>query len=452
MHAVTGQVRPPSYVTMSGTNARRRGSLSALMIDALIFLAGLLKFVQLPIVGTLYLTEVLLALLLVLFLPSRGRLLKARLPGTFILLLTAWLLAQIVTDVIRGTTFQDYSRGWGMIAFALINFCALYLTMAEKPKRVVLFVAGLAGGQIAGYFVAPGEYALAYPWKFGYGMGINWILVLLAVGLMTRLQARRTAGLVLLGIAAVNIAFDFRSAAGTAFLAACVLFAQQRHRTGHTRKRLPRWRYLMLGMIGLLGAGAILQIYEYSVQKGWAGENARAKYERQTGGDFGLLLSGRGEILASSIAVIDSPLVGHGSWAKDCKYTSLYTEIRERAGHNVGQEKDISLITAHSHLVGRWVQGGPVGAIVWLWVLRIAARGLMTLDAARHRYSPLIAFFAIALIWDVLFSPFNGFTRFMTPFYIVVIMISITSSPKPALPKQMVLDRSSSRAMPGTAS
>lgn len=452
MHSTTALAVGYPRMTARGTGHHRRGSVSTLLIDGLIFLAGLLKFVQIPIVGTLYLTEILLALVLVLLLPSRGRLLKARLPRTFVLLLAVWLFAQVATDIIRGTTFQDYARGWAMIGFALINFCALYLAMAGKPKRMVLFLAGLAGGQIAGYFLAPGEYALDYPWKFGYGMGINWILVLLAVGLMTRRQTRRGAGLVLLIVAAVNIVFDFRSAGGSAFLAACILFAQQRRRTGHTRRRTPLWRYLMLGAVGLIGAGAIVQLYEYSVQNGWAGESARAKYEMQTGGDFNLLLSGRSEILISSIAVMDSPLIGHGSWAKDCKYASLYTEIREKAGYHAEQWNDQCLIPAHSHLMGSWVQAGVVGTIVWLWVLLIAARGLMALDAVRNKYSPLIAFFAIALIWDVLFSPFYGFTRFMTPFYIVVMMISISFSPRPARPKRMALERISSRVMPGSAS
>ena len=81
------------------------------------------------------------------------------------------------------SAFHDYARGWAMIGFALINFCSLYLLLAGKPKRLVLFAAGAALGQIAGYFIAPNDYALEYPWKFGYGTGVSWLLVLLAVGL-----------------------------------------------------------------------------------------------------------------------------------------------------------------------------------------------------------------------------------------------------------------------------
>ena len=58
-------------------------------------------------------------------------------------------------------------------------------------------------------------------------------------------------------------------------------------------------------------------------------------------GEYGLLLGGRSEFLVSSLAVLESPVIGHGSWAKDCRYASLYVELKREAGYYPwGGERD----------------------------------------------------------------------------------------------------------------
>jgi hypothetical protein len=392
------------------------------VLDILAFAAPLFRFVHIPVVGTLYLTEVLLATALFLQLFRSGRRLAAALPRTFILLLVTWFFAQVATDLVRGSPFNDYARGWAMIGFALINFSALYLLLANRPKRIMLFALGLAGGQIIEYFVTPGVHALAYPWKFGYGMGVNWLLILLAVGL-ARDQRKWIAPAVVLAItAALNIYLDFRSAGGVAFLSACFLAARHLRGARRTSRRLRPSHLMVLGTATLLGTFGSFKLYEHAAEAGWLGESARQKYEMQSGGEYGLLIGGRAEILVSSLAVMDSPFMGHGSWAKDCRYSSAYLDLKRKAGYFPGEEQEACLIPAHSHLMGSWVQAGVVGAIVWSWVLWLSARALLNLYAMPNRLAPLIAFSAFSLVWDVLFSPFAGFTRFVTPFYIAVLM------------------------------
>lgn len=398
------------------------------VLDVLAFAAPLFRFVHIEVVGTLYLTELLLAgALFVQFLRS-GRRLAVRPPRTLILLLLAWVFAQVVTDLVRGSPFNDYARGWAMISFALINFSALYLLLANQPKRIVLFALGLAVGHVIEFFVAPGVHAPAYPWKFGYGIGVNWLLVLLAVAL-ARDQRKWMAPVVVLTItAALNIYLDFRSAGGVAFLAACFLAAQHLRRDRRTSRRVHPNQLVVIGIAALLGAFGSLKLYEHAAEAGWLGESARQKHEMQAGGEYGLLIGGRSEILVSSLAVLDSPLIGHGSWAKNCRYASAYLELKRQAGYFPGEEKEECLIPAHSHLMGSWVQAGVVGAVVWTWVLWLAVRALLNLYAVPNRFAPLIAFAAFYLIWDVLFSPFAGFTRFVTPFYIVVVMANMSNT------------------------
>jgi hypothetical protein len=68
----------------------------------------------------------------------------------------------------------------------------------------------------------------------------------------------------------------------------------------------------------------ITVLYEYGASEGWLGDEAREKYLIQSSGDMGILLGGRTQILASAQAIIDSPVIGHGSRAKDSKLLTFW--------------------------------------------------------------------------------------------------------------------------------
>lgn len=412
----------PPISTKRRLDFRQQSPPRSGLLDAIAFFAPLLRFAEINVVGRLYLTELMLAALLPVLLVHSGRRLAARLPRTLIALMLVWLFAQIATDQIRGSVFHDYARGWAMIGFTLINFCSLYLLLAGDPKRLVLFAAGAALGQIADYFIAPGELALYYPWKFGYGTGVSWLLVLVAVAFSKGSFRPIWPAAVLLLVSFLNILMGFRSAGGAAFLAACYLAAQVLRGTHSMPTRIRPRQLFVVGAVATLGAWGVLQLYVYSVEAGWLGEKARQKYEMQAFGEYGLLLGGRSEYLVSTLAVLESPLIGHGSWAKDWRYAALYVQLKREAGYSPGKEDEESLIPAHSHLMGTWVQAGLLGAIFWMWALTLPVRTLAWLYTTRERLAPLVALLAFALIWDVFFSPFAGDRRFIIPFYIVLMM------------------------------
>ena len=60
---------------------------------------------------------------------------------------------------------------------------------------------------------------------------------------------------------------------------------------------------LALAMVGTL------QLYDVAASEGWLGADAQAKYLQQSGA-LGVLVGGRSEVLVSSQAVIDSPILG----------------------------------------------------------------------------------------------------------------------------------------------
>ena len=402
-----------------------RSRLSSVrLLDILSFVAPLLCFVQVDAIGHLYLTDIVLAAALPFLLIRHGRRLLARPAFSAILLLALWSFGQVATDLVRHSSPRDFTRGWAMLAFATLNFSTIFLMTERRPARLVLFAAGIAIGQILTYLLAPSAYAAGDPWKFGYGAALTWLSVLLAVSVSGRRGFGWLAPCLVMLIAAVaNMYAGFRSLAGVAFLTSCFLIAQGlRPKVLAVGKRPALRRLIAVGVVGICGGWGTFQLYQYAAQTGWLGQIALQKYEAQSSGHYGLLVGGRSEILVSSQAILDSPLLGHGSWAKDCRYTSLYSQLRQQLGYFPGEENEDCLIPAHSHLLGAWVQAGILGAIFWLWALTLPIRALGELFGSRERLAPLVAFVAFFLLWDIFFSPFAGDRRFLTPYYLVVLM------------------------------
>lgn len=399
------------------------------LLDLLAVLVPVTQFMEIKLVGRLFMPDVLLACLFPMLFFEKGRRLRARLPMIFILFAFFWLFGQIATDMVRGTGIHDYARGWAKIAFTLVNFCALYLLLYGHQRRLLLYAFGLAAGGWISYFVNPSLYAMDYPWKFGYGVPTTWVLILLATAVVSN---RRSGPYIASGIFAVtaslNIYMGFRSFGGICFLAACFLFVQARwgKRLANIRSR-PRHALLIGLLVAVAGVG-VLQMYDYTARSGMLGEDALKKYEVQAAGEYGLFLGGRSELLVSGRAILDSPLLGHGSWAKNDQYSSLLIELKRQAGYVVGLNAadDDGLIPTHSHLLGAWVEAGFLGAIFWAWVICLPIRVLLRPHGAMNCLTPLVAFVAFLLVWDILFSPYGATLRFMTPYYVVVMMTYLT--------------------------
>ena len=147
-------------------------------VDMLVFSIPIMRFVEFKMVGRLFLTEIILICLLPILLFNNRTLLTTPLPKMMMLLLSVWLAEQIATDLIRHTPFVDFIRGWAKIAITIINFSAIYILTFGKRIRIVLFTIGLALGGILCYYFNPHIYAADYPWKFGVGESLTWLLII----------------------------------------------------------------------------------------------------------------------------------------------------------------------------------------------------------------------------------------------------------------------------------
>lgn len=417
--------RSPTVVVVESSRTERAHHLDVLGILA--FIVPLTLFIEATIVGRLFMPDILLATLLPFLLSRRGRRLSAQLPRMFLLLSSLWLLGQVATDLIRDIPFVDYARGWAKIALTIINFCSIFLLLDGRPKRIILFALGLAVGGLIRFYVNPGEYAEFLPWKFGYGMSVTMLLVLGSTVISGKGKfGWLTAIMLITGASGFNIYMGYRSLGGILFLVAAYMVAQTLRNKRDNRHSLVRSRQVMIVMfISGLSAWGILEMYGHAAQSGLLGDEAKQHYDKQAAGVYGLLLGGRSEIFASVPAIIDSPILGHGSWAKNCHYVYLLDDYKQEYGYGETYLGGDCLIPSHSHLFGSWVEAGIMGALFWIWVITLIFRALSHSFSNLNSLTPLIAFAGFLLLWDVLFSPYGADRRFVTPFLIIIMMTCI---------------------------
>jgi hypothetical protein len=387
------------------------------MGDAFAFIVPMLQAIEIPVAGTLLASDLMMVVALPLALIRHSDRLRLKPVRTILTLGCLWFLGQVVTDLVRESPPEDYLRGWIKIAFVLINFTVVWLVVCGSRRRFLIYAVGISVGTIAAYFVHPSVDAILSPWKFSLGVPVTMLVALFAA----RFKQYRILGILipLCVLAGGHILKDCRMLAVIALITAIYsifLMSQERESLGAKR----RAGLILLVVMGVWGFASI---YSYYAKQGVFGKYAQQKTEAQSAGEGGALLGGRREILASSQAIIDSPILGHGSWARDPKYVAILQERSDDLGYKRFQGGKVDdLIPTHSYVFGSWVDGGIAGGIFWFYVLIFT---IYTTFNATGR-EPLLPFFAFAglmLSWDTLFSPLGTPTRFVAPFFVAAIVL-----------------------------
>lgn len=389
-------------------------------LDVLAIALPAVSFLQITIIGRLVVTEILLLAALPWLWRASDR---PRLPRWFIAVWAGWLLSQVVTDMVVGSAFTDFARGWAGIVFTLTNFAGI-LFIVSTPMRARLFAIGLALGGFAAFLFAPDPLVAIDPWKWGLAVPVGLVVVAGVSGRTgDRLPWLSMAGLVAFG--GLNMLLGYRSLGGVSLLAAgyLALYTVVSRRPSAAHQSTLR---AVLGLAFVAAAGlAVLGVYSVAASQGWLGPDARAKYVNQAG-PFGTILGGRPEALVSTQAIVDSPVLGHGSWAKDPYYAKLLAERQKALGYEVTPEYvGTDLIPTHSHLLGAWVWAGFLGAVFWFAVAAVAIWLLANLYSLQVEVAPLLVFSAILLLWDIAFSPYGFLARVTAPYGLVLCLLGL---------------------------
>jgi hypothetical protein len=253
--------------------------------------------------------------------------------------------------------------------------------------------------------------------------------------------------LLLLAIAAVHAAFDYRSPILLLFLTLAFVTPIIPERIGRIPilPLSPGRRMVLIAVLALAAGQTASSAIEFFASHGYLGEKARKKNEIQSEAKGGLLIGGRPEILVSSRAVMDSPILGHGAWAKDMKYADMYQDIlhehglREETSESV---RETGLIPTHSHLMSAWVEAGILGPVFWIYIMNLVIRALARISISRPLLAPFYAYMLLDFLWAILFSPSGGRT-ILPECCLLIITVDVLDSREhmpirqPSLPKSI---------------
>ena len=280
-------------------------------------------------------------------------------------------------------------------------------------------------GGYLGPLLNPSVYILGHAWKFGFGPPTALAAVLVTLWRPIAWSWLLSV-LLLVAVAAYSLWTGTRALAGVSILAAFYICVQQVVGHGGTAAgRASLARSFLLLAAGVVIATLILELYGYAAGAGYLSERAVLTYERQVMGAFGVILGGRSEILASIHAVLDSPIIGHGSWARNPDFGALLLGLRDY-GYDIHSLAGVGsdVIPTHSHLMGAWVEAGIMGAVFWSWVLLLVLRVLTSQYMVRDPMGSLVALVGFMMMWDIIFSPFGSARRYIVPFNVVLLMFA----------------------------
>lgn len=397
------------------------------------FIVSFFFFVHINVGAELYISELLFAAYLVYSI-KRFKLFFEPFPRKVIMLGVLWLLSQITTDIIRNTPIEDLLRGWMAIVSFLIDFCAAYVMVRTRPYNLHIFMLAGALGAIFSVLVLSSEYSELEPWKFGYGIPVT-MLFLLYMTKGNRYKSKMNFLLLgLLGMLSVYL--NARSLGGMTILTAIILYFGEKftfkRKVDSTKKR-NSIQSIWIAASLILAVVSIFSVYQWAAESGYLPEKVTEKYQMaktdNIGGIIGIILGGRSEILISSQAVIDSPIIGHGSWASDAKYTSMLVFANEILGQNIDERtmkyriEYTDRIPTHSVIMQAWVWAGLMGAVFWLFILKYTLRCTLASIAISYPLKPLVIFVGISSVWNLLFSPFGGDERIRWVMALMVLFV-----------------------------
>jgi len=242
-------------------------------------------------------------------------------------------------------------------------------------------------------------------WKTTYNFAFNAVVLAMALAFYRRRPLITV--MVLAFSAAVNIVLGSRSPGLCMAIGAGLSGIQHLRLRGGQSVRQARVGLALIFLVATIGAGvAAKTFYQEAIAAGWMGDVEKWKYENESRGKYGMILTSRGSVLECILAIYDKPLFGHGAWAMDTggrNYSERADEILGRK--RVGSTASGGRISFHSQIFGDWMQWGMAFGIFWAMLLWLAVKALLFDIQRAGQYTAFLGVLVPMVIWDIFFSP-----------------------------------------------
>lgn len=406
-----------------------------------LFLIGLGSQTQINVGGYTAISEFFLVICLPIAILRNYSIFKKDRCSTMLWLLILWMIGVCVTDIATNNFFAAFIRGFIAPLGILASLVVIYPLLKRNRDGLKWFLLGVAISSVVSiYIFQAGSIVGASDVLSGnmsasearVGYKLFWVeqmstwLGLPVKGWYLNFPIAGSVAICFF-VSAYSLLTGGRSAFIMSFLSSLLLLF-----CGHSRSKMKGLaKHGVIVIVGLLILTPLIRlVYKEAAISGFMEEGEFDKYEKQAKGKtvIEILMSGRGEFFIAMSAILDKPILGHGSYARDDKGYTLNYFIEHGADYETinriqAYESLIGArtIPAHSHIACFWMWAGIPGLLPWLYILYLL---YMTLLKRSYVYPPYFGYLAMSIppmLWAIFFSPFGS--RINMGFLIAVCLV-----------------------------
>ena len=401
----------------------------------LMFLVGALVRIDFHLIGRFAVGEIILLSVLPFALGKMGSLFREPKLKYLLYTLFAWVLGVILSDIFNGTFFMLFIRGLARPLICLGILITSYYLMNRDRRCIYYFFFGLLISGLANFIVPTdfrvSEYAESEVSAMSYGTRAYAITPLVygvaSVGGFILYRASGIlSGLFMIFVAFVVATILSRTTTGTLFISGLIIigasFIPGVGRLFLSEGRI-KTRALVSSCILLLILSTIIYyLYAYFAFNYLLGENQYNKFINQTNTVFGntpwgVLASGRHYTVAAILRIIDSPILGAGSWPQAGDTLARTFELLGVYNIDPIMNDPYRREIGHSVIFGIWAQNGILVIPCMVFVFVTCAKLLIRNLISQSEITPLLVPYLIVFLFSLIFNNFNSLLRLEMIFF-----------------------------------
>ena len=338
-------------------------------------------------------------------------------------MITLYIVGVLLSDIINDSQALLLYRGLAKPLAIFLSFFIYVFGLAVHPRGLVSFVHGLLIGAIIFFFVGSDFQETTANYNFAvFRYTPIFVSFSAVVGYYIYREVRSPQLIVaflyltltILSAKIMNRSFMLVMFTVTVSFVLMYLLKKQ----GYAHIRLNLRHYVLIGGSLFLTLSVISALYIYMAPRSMLGEYQMRKFYMQSDTVFGatpwgILLSGRHQLLANILVIKDHFLFGLGSWPF---YGEYLLEAVSLLGIAPEDDKITRLMVesqsvGHSILLGSWSQNGLCAGIFWLFVLWLNFKLFLDIFTKETVYTPILIRLCVGFFWSVMFTPLSPLDR-----------------------------------------
>jgi hypothetical protein len=381
-------------------------------INILSFLIGIFSFINVTFIGQITVSEIIIVLISPWIILKVGKLDNAAFKKNrtqTIGLIIIWILGILISDYYNNNTIDNFIRGIGHPFFILLTFLTFQYFLQYSRQSLTYLLSGIFFSSLLFYFIDP--FAKS-EFRFGILVILTYFGAIISVHYWAK--KRRTPSLFIFSILSV-IALVSGGRSNFLILFTIIFFILLANKYSKNNlyfqfKQLKRWSLFLIAAILVAQL-----VYTTAVENKIFSEKYQEKFEQQKESGLPVIFSGRPELFSSLAAIKDSPIFGHGSWAKGAKYYEIYYNAQSfdyTSNQSIIESMDEDRIPSHSFFFGAWVENGILAMLFFLFFGKKVLNVLVYyLNNSFKSETPFILLIIVTVIWHFFFSPLGSDKR-----------------------------------------